>query len=117
MLSFFVVSDGKRIVSGNEDGGIHIFDKESGACTEVLFYAPGKVLCLALRGDVLMAGCDDGKLRSWDNLHEFEDVKGGAIRSVSFQEGVGPMRVVTRDRWGQVRLWDVKEARCLIVLP
>jgi WD40 repeat protein len=116
-----LVSDGKRIVSGDCDGDIRIFNKESGACTEVLFHAPKGVSCLALRGDILVAGYEDGKLRSWDlsvgsgSICEFEDVKADGMRSVSFQKG--PMRVVTRDCREQVRLWDVEEARCLAVLP
>jgi WD40 repeat protein len=74
-----LVGDGKRIVSGNRVGVIHVFALESGACTEVLFQAPDRVDCLLLRGDVLVAGCDDGKVRAWDlsigsgSLREFED--------------------------------------------
>ena len=69
-----------------------------------------------------MAGCDDGKLRSWDlsvgsgSLREFEDVNGGGIYSLCVQEGVGPMRVISSTCYGEVRLWDVESARCLCVL-
>jgi hypothetical protein len=60
-------------------------------------------------------------VRSWDlsvgsgSMREFEDVKGGTILSVCVQEGVEPMRAVTMSTHGQVRLWDVEEARSLSV--
>jgi WD40 repeat protein len=116
-----VVSDGKRIVSGDFAGDIRIFDLESGACTEVLFHAPDAVTCLTLREDVLVVGCGDGKVRSCDlsvgsgSMREF-DVRKGTILSVyCLQEGVEPMRAVTMSEHGEVRLWDVEEARSLSV--
>jgi WD40 repeat protein len=119
-----VVSDGKRVFSCASDGDVRVFDIESGACTEVLFRAPAAVYCLALRGNVLVAGCDDGKLRCWDvrvgsaSMREFEDAKiKYHIRALEFQEGVGPARVVSADARGEVRLWDVQTGRCLSVLP
>jgi WD40 repeat protein len=122
-----VVGDGtrKRIVSGDHAGVIRIFSIESGACTEVLFSAPGGVR-LALWAGVLLAGCGDNKIRSWDlsvgsaSMREFKDVKSadsGQAWCLVVQEGVGRKRLISHDTAGKVRLWDVEEARCLSVLP
>jgi WD40 repeat protein len=117
-----VVSDGKRIVSSDMGGDIRIFDLESGTCSEALFHFhdPYPVYCLALRGDILVAE-SEAKVRSWDlsvgsgSMREFEDADGGTIVSMCVQEGVEPMRVVTMDLKGEVRLWCVEEARSLSV--
>jgi WD40 repeat protein len=119
---YAVVSDGKRIVSGNGrgNGDIRIFDMKSGACTEVLFHAPKSVRYLALRDNVLVAGCDDGVLRSWElsvgsaSMREYQggSASGNGIRSLCFQEGVGPTRVLSRRANGiEVELWDVASAQ------
>jgi WD40 repeat protein len=124
-----VVGDGtrKRIVSGDTGGVIRIFSIESGACTEVLFSPPaGRAITLALLGGVLLAGCWDSKIRSWDlsvgsaSMREFEDVKSAncGVWSLIVQEGVVRKRVISTDHTGKVGLWDVEEARCLsVVLP
>jgi hypothetical protein len=118
---FAVASDGKRIVSCDR-----IFDMESGVCTEVFQVdAPKFVTGLVLRRDVLLAGCS-GTLRSWDlrvgsasmrELHQGDRSipQDYGIASLCFQEGIGPMRVITR-RWdGKVELWDVTSAQRLSV--
>jgi WD40 repeat protein len=116
-----MVSVGKRIFSGDRGGDIRLFDMESGACTEVFFYSPEAVYCLLLRGDVLVASCVDGKIRVWDDLgsddrtpREFKGV-GRAACSLSWQEGVGPIRVVSSHNDG-VRLWDFETGTCVMFL-
>jgi WD40 repeat protein len=113
-----VVSDGKRIISGDDAGDIGLFDMESGACTDILFHAPDEMFCLLLREDVLVAGCHDGKIRVWDDLssgdrtpREFKE-QGGAVYSLSWQEGVGTMRVVSSHEDG-MRLWDFETGECV----
>jgi WD40 repeat protein len=119
---FSVVSDGKRIFSGDHAGDIHVFDMESGACTEVLFHAPRYVSCLLLspKGDALVAACFDGKIRAWDlgsddrTPREFEG-KCGLVIHMSWQEGVGPMRVVSGHKYG-IRVWDFETGECVFSL-
>jgi WD40 repeat protein len=118
-----VVSDGKRIFSGDSAGDIRLFDMESGTCTEVLFHAPDDVRCLLLspKRDALLAGCIDGKIRVWDDLasddrtpREFK-AQGGDLRSLSWQQGVGPMRVVSGHADG-MRVWDFETGECVFSL-
>jgi WD40 repeat protein len=115
------VCDEKRIVSGDEAGAIRMFALESGACTDLLFQAPDCVSALLLRGDVLVGGCYDGKVRAWDlsigsgSLREFEDVEGGGIYNLCWQESVGPMRVVSGGSDG-IRVWGVESGRCVLTI-
>jgi WD40 repeat protein len=70
---------------------------------------------------VLVAGCHDGKIRVWDDLgsdnrtpREFK-AQGDKVLSLSWQEGVGPLRLVSRHRDG-VRLWDFDTGECVMFL-
>jgi WD40 repeat protein len=128
-----VVSDGKRIFSGQHSGDIRMFEMESGACTETLLHAPREVryvpcavrcLLLSPSGDALVAGCDDGKIRAWDLLsddrtpREFEKTESkweDSVYSLSWQEGVGLMRVVV-GHLGGVRVYDFETGRSVFSL-
>jgi WD40 repeat protein len=126
---YAVVSDGRRIFSGDHAGDIRVFDMESGVCTGVLFHTPNTVGCLLLspKGDALVAGCWDGKIRAWDlgsddrTPREF-DGECGLVIHISWQEGVGPMRVVsghfdgTRVWDDGMRVWDFETGECLFSL-
>jgi WD40 repeat protein len=112
-----LVSDGKRIISGDGDGDIRVFDLENGTCTEVFFHVPA-LSCLLLRGDTLVAGCSNGKIRVWDDLRsddrtprEFKVQE--PVTCISWQDGVGPMRVVSNHRDG-FRLWDFETGSCIM---
>ena len=124
-----IVNYERKFICGDWNGDIRIFDMKSGDCTGLLFHAPKAVLCMAIQGDVLVAGCADGKLRSWDlsvgkdSQREFEnskcdgnDGKLGKIFSVSFQEGVFPIRVISRHDSGEVLAWDTNTAKCMCVI-
>jgi WD40 repeat protein len=122
-----LVSDGKRIVCGDEDGDIRIFELEGATCTGVLFQvpAPADLRCLLLRGDTLVAGWANGEIRVWDDLgsadhtpREFKeenDHVSSMVLSMSWQDRVGPMRVVSNHR-DAFRLWDFETGRCIMFL-
>jgi WD40 repeat protein len=117
-----LVSDGKRIVCGDRDGDIRVFELEGATCTRVFAVpAPAYLMCLLLRGDTLVAGWENGDIRVWDDLgsavhtpREFKEVL-GCVLSMSWQDGVGPMRVLSNHRDG-FRLWDFETGRCIMFL-
>jgi WD40 repeat protein len=118
-----LVSDGKRIFTGDDDGDIRVFELESGTCTGVLFRVP-KVSSLLLRGNTLVAGCYNGEIRVWDDFRsddhtprEFKEQEPVAegVTSMSWQDGVGPLRVVS-NHWDGFRLWDFETGCCIMFL-
>ncbi|RTL01566.1 MAG: WD40 repeat domain-containing protein, partial [Lysobacterales bacterium] len=59
--------DGRRIVSGSDDGRLRLWDADSGECLRVLEGHQGSVRACAFAPDgrCIVSGSDDGTLRLW----------------------------------------------------
>ena len=126
--------DSRMLVVGGIDGGLRLWDRESGACLRVWQGHHGHVFALALApdgrslasgGGYLLSGGEsrlpdnnNGSLRIWD-------VPSGACRQV-LQGHRGPVwacafardgrSLVSGGDDGTLRLWDSESGQCLRVL-
>jgi WD40 repeat protein len=117
-----LVADKKRVVTGDAHGVVRIFSLETGACTKVLFRAQEEVCGLALRKDILVASCTDGRIWSWDlsvetknsNRREFEVSESATFYSILWprqQSG----RVIGYDGKG-IKVWNVETGKVLTTI-
>lgn len=63
---YCVQYDDQRIVSGQRDNSIKIWDSTNLECLKVLTGHTGSVLCLQYDADVIVSGSSDSTVRVWD---------------------------------------------------
>jgi len=112
--------DGRRIVSGSEDGTINVWDVDSGFCLLALSGHPDPVLACVFSPDgrQIVSGSGDGTLKVWD-------AKGGAClltiagHSLWVQAcGFSPdgRQIVSGSGDNTLKVWDAESGACLVTL-
>jgi WD40 repeat protein len=113
--------DGRRALSGSDDGSLRWWDLDSGACLHALRGHAGGVSAVALSGDGrrALSGSADESLRWWDLeggacLHELVG-HAGRVSAVALS-GDGRCALSASDDYS-LRWWDLTTGRCLAVFP
>ena len=118
--SVSVSDDGKRAVSGGEDGSVRIWDLESMTCLKVLEGHREKVTSVSVNGDGKRAvsGGESGSLCIWD-LESMTCVKvleGHREEVTSVSVSGDGKRALSGGADGSVRIWDLESMTCVKVL-
>ena len=112
--------DGKRLVSGGNDGSVRLWDAEEGSEILVLKGHEDWVRSVGFSpdGKRLVSGGDDGTVRLWDaeDGSEILVLKGHEreVQSVGFSPD--GKRLVSGGSDGTVRLWDVEDGSEILVI-
>lgn len=107
--------------TGDEAGGLRVWDLELGDCTGVLAGHSGAInaLSIASAGNVLVSAASDGTCRVWDLQ------QGGACRCalVGHTGSVKAVAVEPKGRFcitagadGSARVWSLATAACALIL-
>jgi WD40 repeat protein len=103
--------DGTRVVAGDVDGGLRLFETSSGTEELALVGHEKGITRVAVSadGDLLLSASRDGSVRLWrteggESLHVFEGHE-GAIRDAVFS--AGDHIVISAGDDGSVRLWPL----------
>ena len=112
--------DVKRVLSGDRDNTVQLWNVETGRCLRVLEGHTAAVWSVAWRADQrrALSGADDNTVRLWDVetgrcLRAFEGHT-SYVHSVVW--GADHRRALSGSHDQTVRLWDVETGRCLRVL-
>ncbi|MFC1766693.1 LamG-like jellyroll fold domain-containing protein, partial [Planctomycetota bacterium] len=112
--------DGKRIISGGDDGTVCIWDSVSGVQRLVLHGHEGRIFGVSVSSDGhRIASCGDDKtVRIWDAVTgaEFMTLNGheSTIRTVAFSPD--GKRIISGGDVGQIKVWDAGTGAELIDL-
>ena len=115
-----VSADGRRAVSGGNDGAVRVWDLDSGAAVHAL-PVHGWVHAVAVSADGRRAvsGGDDRMVRVWDldsgaAMHALAG-HGGKVRAVAVS--ADGRRAVSGDDYGAARVWDLDSGSAVHALP
>jgi WD40 repeat protein len=117
-------------VSGGFDWCIRVWQVSSGECLRIIsdplsyFFSlsllPAKVIVSSTQTGP--PGASVGAIKVWDNLGAdthtprcLLDEEGAPVCGMAWQQGVGPMRLVSSHKDG-VRLWDFVTGKCLVFI-
>lgn len=110
--------DGRRIVTGSEDGVARVWDAHSGPERAKLTIAGANFTSAAFSADgaSIVTGLDDGTARIWDaaTLLELAQLRGhsAAVTAASFRPD--GKRIVTASKDGTACIWDVATRAAII---
>jgi WD40 repeat protein len=97
---------GRALAAGDRDGKIHLWDVDSGRERAVWQAHDGPVNGLALVGELLVSGGEDGALVAWALTGEKRWTRRNPPVTNALAAGNGRW-VISADADGRVRLWDV----------
>jgi small GTP-binding protein len=113
-------TDGKRVITGDEDDNVRLWDIETGRSLRVLKGHTGRVLCISWSVDQRRAisGSGDNTVRLWDvETGQCLRVLEGHTELIwGLNWSVDQRRAISGSGDNTVRLWDVETGQCLRVL-
>ena len=97
-----------RIVVGEQDGTIGVWDAATGGLMAKLHGHAGRVVALAVVGDARVASAStDGTVRVWDLLDVDEPFSiAPSTDKVFSSDATNGLEAVVAGGWGSVRVWD-----------
>ena len=114
-------SDGKRVLTGDSDGGVRLWDAETGRCLLELRGHRRAVFCVVWSNDQrrALSSSDDGNLRLWDLktgdcIRIFEG-HSSEVNSVSWSPDQLRAISASSEPDNSLRLWDIDTGKCLHV--
>ncbi len=114
-----VTPDGRRVVSGSEDGTLKVWDLESGRVVATLEGHAGEVRACAVTPDGrrVISGSEDGTLKVWDlESGRVVATLRGHAGSVNACAVTADGRAVSASEDGTLQVWDLERGRVLAVL-
>jgi WD40 repeat protein len=110
VLAVAVTADGRRAVTGSYDGGLRLWDLESGQMIRTLEGDGGRILAVAVTGDGrrALSGSDDGGLQLWD-LESGQTIRTLVLfgdRVLAVAVTVDGRRALSASDDRTLRLWD-----------
>lgn len=111
--AYALSKDGRKLVTGDSDGALHLWDTETGTQIEGPAHGhKGRILGLAFSpdGQSIASGGDDGKLRIWDaiTLKEFKDpIQSQKDYLNVFSFSPDGRYVITSSEGHTLQLWDI----------
>ncbi len=109
----FLPPEGERLVSGNDQGAIHLWDVETKKLEKTIPGHEGKVTCLlvTLNGKGLLSGGIDGTLRLWNietgqEIHRYNGHNGSINGLVILHPGY---IFASAGNDGTIRIWGLPE--------
>jgi WD40 repeat protein/tRNA A-37 threonylcarbamoyl transferase component Bud32 len=114
-----VTADGRRVVSGSEDGTLKVWDLESGRVIATLEGHAGEVRACAVTADGrrVVSGSEDGTLKVWDlESGRVVATLRGHAGSVNACAVTADGRAVSASEDATLKVWDLDRGQVLAVL-
>lgn len=108
-------TDGTRLVSGNGDGTVNVWNLENSRLIQTFQGHTGSVLSVAFCpfAPLVASGSSDNTIKIWDLVHDKETASlhghTGFVYSVAFSPDGKILASASQDR--QIKLWDVETFR------